>query len=323
MSSDDKPFSVRMGIIPERAMQTEKLDAETLMRIVNAVLENAKFHPYFDDALARYFFTHQTDGPSVFLRKGNIELHIDRGLTPHDSRDFGGNFPRKVLNLLVKDGHWWTVLDFIEFILDLPDEPYELVEWIAMDPFMEDPLEGKEAREYFISSLNGILNWMNVGYRLMPTDKFINVHSDEEAEEIGKACSGTSGPFAAAQTHMKNAVANFRNTDQPNHASTVTEAIHAVESIVKELTGKEDIKAGLHQLAEKGIVPDIRPHSKGDRPFVTALEKYWTYANATSRHGRKKGVEPPDRDTARFLLVTCATLVNYITTRHLAVGKSS
>ena len=43
MSSDDKPFSVRMGIIPERAMQTKHLDTETLTRIVNVVLESVQF----------------------------------------------------------------------------------------------------------------------------------------------------------------------------------------------------------------------------------------------------------------------------------------
>ena len=322
MSSDDKPFSVRMGIIPERAMQTKNLDAETLMRIVNAVLENAQFSSDFDQILANDFFTHRIDHLEVRLYRSGIELGVDRGPVPFDSSYFGENFSRKTLNLLAANGHWWAVLEFIEFMLAMPDDtPYELIEWITQDPFMET-FRGKEAREYFITSLNWNLNRMNVGYRLLSTGKFVNVHSDEEAEEISKACSGTSGPFVAARTHMENAVADFRNTDQPNHANTVKEAISAVESIVTELTGKE-IRSGLHQLAKEGILPNIRTDSGGENSFVAALEKYWVYANATSRHGRKKGVEPPDRDTARFLLVTCATLVNYITTRHLAAGKSS
>ena len=319
MSSDDKPFSVRMEIIPERAMQTKNLDAETLMRIVNAILENAQFTSDFDQILANDFFTHRIDRSEVRLYRSGIELGVDRGLVPIDPSDFGEDFSRKTLNLLAADGHWWAVLEFIEFMLGMPYEPYELVKWVATDPFMDNYLEGKEAREYFISSLNGILNRMNVGYRILSTGKFVNVHSDEEAEEISKACSG---PFAEARTHMENAVADFRNADQPNHANTVKEAISAVESIVTELTGKE-IRSGLHQLAKEGILPDVRTDSGGENFFVAALEKYWTYANATSRHGRKKGMEPPDRDTARFLLVTCATLVNYITTRHLAGGKSS
>ena len=318
MSSDDKPFSVRMGIIPERAMQIENFDAETLMRIVNAILAHARFSVFFDDALADHFFTHQSDGSEVSLYKADIVLHVDLDLARHNHSDFGKNFPRKVLNLLAEQGHWWTILDFIEYILDLPDEPYKRFEWVTSYLIMGHS-EEIEGREWFISSLNEILNRMNVGYRLLSTGKFVNVHSDEEAEEIDKACSG---PFAEARTHMENAVADFRNIDQPNHANTVKEAISAVESIVTELTGKE-IKSGLHQLAKEGILPNVRADVGGENPFVAALEKYWTYANATSRHGRKKGVEPPDRDTARFLLVTCATLVNYITTRHLAVGKSS
>ena len=90
---------------------------------------------------------------------------------------------------------------------------------------------------------------MNVGYRLLSTGKFVNVYSDEEAEEIDKACSV---PFAEARTHMENAVADIRNTDQPNHANTVKEAISAVESIVTELTGKKEIRAGLAPIGKGG-----------------------------------------------------------------------
>ena len=322
MSSDDKPFSVRMGIIPERVMQTKNLDAETLLRIVNVVLENTLLSPDFNQILVNGFFTSRTVGRQLFLHRGKIELHMELGQNAANTPPYwGSGFPRRVLDLLAVPDRWWAVLDFIEFALNMPAGTGEPIAWRIHDPKTRT-IRWRSNRKQFISSLNSTLIEMNVGYRLMPTGKFVNVHSDEEAEEIGKACSGTSGPFAAARTHMKNAVADFRSMDKPNHANTVTEAIHAVESIVKELTGKE-IRAGLHQLAKEGILPDVRADVGGENSFVAALEKYWTYANVTSRHGRKKGVEPPDRDTARFLLVTCATLVNYITTRHLAAGKSS
>ena len=259
------------------------------------------------------FFTNRIVNSDVFLYKSDIMLRVDRD--PGHPHIWGEGFSRKAFDLLAAQGHWWAVLEFIEFTLDMPSA---LVGWKYQYPAMTI-LEKDRPREQLISSLNWTLNKMNVGYRLMPTNKFISVHSDDEAEEIGKACSG---PFASARTHMENAVADFRNTNQPNHANTVKEAISAVESIVTELTGKE-IRSGLHQLAKEGILPDVQTDFGGENSFVAALEKYWIYANATSRHGRKKGVEPPDRDTARFLLVTCATLVNYITTRHLAAGKSS
>ena len=321
MSSNDKQFSVRMGIIPERAMQTKQLDDETLRRIVNIVQEHVIFTTEFDWVLAKQFFAHKMDGSKVILYRSDIELHMNRGLSAMSQgpSGFGENFPRRAFDRLAMRDHWWAVLEFIEFVLDIPVGSDAPIAWITPGGLRTEPNMGSGAREHFVSSLNSTLNKMNVGYRLLSTGKFVNVHSDEEAEEIDKACSG---PFAEARTHMENAVADFRNANQPNHANTVKEAISAVESIVTELTGKE-IRAGLHQLAKEGILPDVRADSGGENSFVAALEKYWTYANATSRHGRKKGVEPPDRDTARFLLVTCATLGNYITTRHLAAGKSS
>ena len=322
MSNDDKPFSVRMGIFPEPTIQTKGLNTETLLRIVNTVSEHAKFDSGMSKHLATQFFAHRIVEGEVLLHRSGSNLRLART----GKGRFGDNFPLKALDLLAVPRHWWAVLEFIEFVLnapDAPDEPYQMVEWVAFDWGGLDHLEGKEAREWFIASLNGVLDQMNVGYRLLPkTGKFINVHSDEEAEEIDKACSG---PFDEARGHMENAVANFRNS---NNANTVTEAICAVESVVKELT-KKKIKSGLNQLAQEGILPeDIVVKGKSGKsskvnPFVRALEQYWDYASKTSRHGREKGVEPPNRDTARFLLVTCASFVNYITTRWLAKRKSS
>ena len=150
----------------------------------------------------------------------------------------------------------------------------------------------------------------NAGCRLVD-GQFARGLSREEAEEIEMSFSG---PFPEARTHMKNAVAAYANRERPDYAHVVKESVSAVESLVKELTGKEEVRSGLSQLAKDGILPQDRG-PKGDPYLVQALDGYWGYANKTSRHGLKSGESPPDPDTARFLLVTCAAFVNYITAR--------
>lgn len=329
--SDNKPFSVRVGIVPERAMQTKQLDTETLLRIVRLVLERVQFSSDAESSVADGFFTHRFDGGHICLFRSSFECRLPCSSPSRKGEPFGRQFIPKVLDFLAVNGPWWVIFELIEFVWNMDNAPWDIIEWVPSHEeaiFLDGPFTQKEAKNSFVSSLQWTLERMNVGYRFMPsTGKFVNVHSDEEAEEIDRACSGTSGRFAEARAHMENAVADFRNSETDN-ANTVKEALSAAESIVKELTGKE-FKGGLRQLEKDGILPPpSTARGKNGNPvetnhFAKALEEYWGYANPTSRHGRGKGDEPPDRDTARFLLVTCAAFVNYITTRWLAKGKSS
>ena len=150
----------------------------------------------------------------------------------------------------------------------------------------------------------------NAGCRLVG-GKFVPGLSPEEAKSIQAALSR---PFAKARAHMEKAVALYSNRERPDYANAVKESVSAVESLVKELTGKE-VRSGLRQLAKDGILPKDRDPKGKDPYLVQALDGYWGYANKTSRHGLKSGESPPDADTARFLLVTCAAFVNYITAR--------
>ena len=188
-----------------------------------------------------------------------------------------------------KNGEWFKFYDMCEFLI----------------------ANGSRGREIAAAIQRALDKMGNPGCRLMD-GKFVPDFSREEAEEVRMACARA---FTGARMHMKNAVAAFADRERPDYAHTVKEAISAVESLVKELTGKEEVRSGLRQLAKDGILPKDRD-PKGKAPFlVEALDRYWAYANKTSRHGLKSGESPPDAGTARFLLVTCAAFVNYMTAR--------
>ena len=169
-------------------------------------------------------------------------------------------------------------------------------------------------RKKAIRETNETLERMNVGYRLREqTGRFDTIISPVESDAVDAALAM---PFASAQAHMEKAVRLFSDRQSPDPANAVKEAVSAVESLVKEWTGRE-MRSGLHQLTKSGILPDDRdPKEKGNPFLEDALVKLWGYANKTSRHGLKSGESPPDAGTARFILVTCAAFVNYMTTRN-------
>ena len=307
MNNNDKPFSVRMGFAPD-SVQTDRLDSETFARLQDVITERLDLqdHMVAHEVATNFFALRQPFSNGYILIRGDITIECIPA--------FISQVPTMVLSYFVERKMWAMLFDLVEFILAQCEDrcwPRDLGQRMTA-------AKAAGLRKKFTSEVNEVLTRMNVGYRLS-AGKFVPVHSREEVEAIETALSG---PYAGARTHMQSAVALFSDRKNPDFANTVKEAITAVESIVGELTGKE-IKAGLHQLAKDGVLPDgfLVPGKDGkprkENPFVTALEKFWTYANHTSRHARKKGVSPPDRDTARFLLVTCASLVNYITTRKL------
>ena len=297
MTNHDKPFSVREGF----ASHTFRMQSGRLMREIWAGIYSFLGVVGAMQVLRSVFLVHpsEVDG---FLRDFNFKIQHFDGLPIQRQfyDEYLVNALRSVENAWMtahKNGEWFRFYDMCEFLV----------------------AESSNGEEIAAAIRRTLDKMGNAGCQLVD-GKFVPDLSCEEAEEVQMACAGT---FTGAQGHMENAVAAFAARERPNYAHTVKEAVSAVESIVKELTGKEEMRSGLRQLAKDGILPKDR-NPKGKAPFlVEALDGYWAYANKTSRHGLKSGESPPDADTARFLLVTCAAFVNYMTARKTRESDSS
>ena len=126
-----------------------------------------------------------------------------------------------------KKGKWFKFYDMCEFLI----------------------AHGSQGRE-IAAAVQRKLDTHNIGCQLVD-EKFVPALSREEAGEVGRALTV---PFPEARKCMKRAVSHFRNRERPDYVNTVKDAISAVESLVKEWTGKKDIRSGLHQLAQDGIL---------------------------------------------------------------------
>ena len=318
MNDNDKPFSVRGGFAPG----TLRMDnPDTLHRIWGAVYDLVDLDDSLQVLQEVWVFSaswidhfrkkHQAINTPPPLSSVAIPLEIPLG-----SRGAIAEWRE-----LRDRRHADALADMRKVIEDRWMSAHENGEWFRFYDMCEFLIaHGSQGRE-IAAAIQRKLDMHNIGGQLV-NGKFIPALSREEAGEVGRALTV---PFPEARTHMEKAVSHFRNRERPDYANTVKEAISAVESLVKEWTGKE-IRSGLHQLARDEILrrdPQASGEGSGKRDsLVAALENVWGFATK-SRHGLKSGESEPDAAEAGLILAVCASFVNYMTARKLRDEKSA
>lgn len=158
-------------------------------------------------------------------------------------------------------------------------------------------------QESLLEAFNGTLSANLVGYRFIE-DELVKVGSDEEAESIEQAIASTAA-LGGAQTALRSAVTLMSDREHPNYPKSLAESIHAVEAIVRHMTGSGTLGDGLQRLEERGF--QLHPALKG------AWLKMYGYASDEHgvRHGSIKDSEV-DEKMASYFLVTCSAFVNLL-----------
>jgi HEPN domain-containing protein len=153
--------------------------------------------------------------------------------------------------------------------------------------------------------LDEILAETHAAYRIVAGDTFLPYTSDEEVAVVVEALGDLHEPqFEGAHTHYKSAVEALT---AGNYADSMRESIHAVESVVKLLSGEATLQDGVKELAKKGHL-----HAT----IQGAIEKIaaWTNGVAGIRHAKKAGEAEPavDEDDAVYMLGLCGSTVSYL-----------
>ena len=181
------------------------------------------------------------------------------------------------VKVLFLQGEWYEVYDLVEFLMEHSnDEGYKNLCSVALE---------KE----------------NSAYKIV--GKFVTeITSEQEITEIETA---RQIPFDSAKSHLEKALALFSDRENPDYENSIKESIHAVESIAKEITGKENSLNALTQ--ELKLHPNL----------TNGLNELYNWTSKDGiRHGKSGKPLSVDQDTARFMLVTCSAFVNYIIARH-------
>ena len=182
------------------------------------------------------------------------------------------------------NANWYEVLDLIEFaIRDL-----SLHEELA-------------AKEVFLNLCNRTLERENSTYRILENGIVTEITSKQDIETIETALQIS---YAPAREHIAKALTLLSDRESPDYENSIKESISAVESIAKEITGKEKSLNALTQ--------ELKLHSN----FTKGLDELYNWSSKEFRHGTSGKPIKIDPDTARFMLVICSAFMSYIISKN-------
>jgi len=177
---------------------------------------------------------------------------------------------------------------------------YDLLEHFAeYYPFKDD------SKKSFVKELNLCLEREFCAYRLID-NAITEITSAEEISEIEEA---SQTPLSSVNQHMQKGLSHLSNRENPDYPNSIKESISAVESLCKKITGNDDATMGraLDEIETQGTI-ELHEDMK------EAFKKLYHYTSDSGgiRHGLMENDTPPDFDDAKFMLVSCSAIVNYL-----------
>lgn len=272
---DDRLFSYRVGIRQKKKIQIGFIDGELHTRIWNAVHGFCleKDTYFIDDSMGEF--------ANTTIPKSYIISKIFDGVFKEDASVYHN------LNH-VKDKFysldWDEVYSFVEFVL------------------RSFPLAGLSDFRY---ELNEVLEEESAGYRLIG-NQITPITNELEMDTVKKA---QHTGIAEIDRHVESAISLLSDRKEPDPRNAVKEAISAVEALCKKITGDSNVTLGQALRKLKTRDPTlIDPH------LEEAIEKLYKFSNDASgvRHSHAEGKTQVGFDEAKFMVVACSAIVNYL-----------
>ena len=168
---------------------------------------------------------------------------------------------------------------------------YDLIEYLIAIP--------NNQRTQFIQKVDQIFVDEGAPYKII--DELVTpLVSGEEAIEVEKAIAGK---YSIVSTHIKKALELYRKRPIADYENSIKESISAVEALSKIILNKPNGTLG-------ELVDQLKIHPA----FKEALKKLygWTSDEGGIRHSGKGDALTIDEKEARYMLIECSALVNYI-----------
>jgi hypothetical protein len=259
-------FSDRLGITePKSALQIEEMDSALRNGLWQACLE----HPI---RVNNPFYPSDT----VFQRTMS-KIYVDFFKLSSDNVPYGHEKGTRAIRDWFFEAKWWSVYNFVEFLL---------------------PIGGPN----FSARVSTFLEREKSGYRILDGN-FASITDPVEIDAINEATS-SANIFVGAREHLRVSVDLFAKKPQPDYRNSIKEAISAVESAAKVISGNP--KATLGD-ALKAINDKMTLHPA----LREAMNRLYGY---TSDEGgiRHALLEESNIDEAeaKFMIVACSAFVN-------------
>ncbi|WP_200383208.1 AbiJ-NTD4 domain-containing protein [Thiococcus pfennigii] len=278
-------FSQRIGKRPiTKSLQLEGMD-EALRNTLWTIIYERHISQYRDPTAGG------TWGPPP-IRSSNLEPFIfdiwyQVWQAPSDTIPQAANDAIKRVREYYFECEWYAAYDILQLSID----NYNTIA----------PTE--QGKKKYISIINAVLEKQCSGYRVINSQ--VTPIADEAEISSLEAVHQLPSQYTAVEKHFKNALSLFADRKSPDYSNAVKEAVCAIESLAKIVTG--DQKATLGKLTSKlGLHPALQK----------SLSQLYGYTS--DEHGVRHGSIQPadiDFDLAKFFLVSASSFINYILAR--------
>lgn len=188
----------------------------------------------------------------------------------------------------------------MDYFTDQIEREFKSLSWDEVYSFIEFSLASLSG--YLVDDLtdrlNNVFEEEGVQYKIVngQVEALIN---EVEADEISTAQNIGN----TASVHLNRSIELFNKRPTPDYSNSIKESISAVEAIVRDITGNDSAvlsdavrKMNLHPALEQGITKIYA----------------WTSDEGGIRHSLKEDTASHGEAEARYLLVLCSSLVNFL-----------
>lgn len=289
-------FSEDMGFNPcNTKMQIDDLDDKTRTLIGNQLFSICS--TIFDSAQnGRYNFLYILKPPYNDSRRNFMGSDFCRSLL---SNVFGRSV-RRDPDLIYPWKNDFTEIS--QVILEAPyNEVFDIL-WFTCNWISRYTTSDFSKGMY--TALNSLFEEEYVGYRFI-AGKIVPITDKTEMQEIEKACQT---PFEGARAQLQKALGFLSDREHPDYKNSIKESISAVESVCKVIANKPKAELGD---ALKALIAEGYPIQGALKTGILALYGYTCEAGGI-RHAERETESTITFEEAKFMMVTCSAIVNYL-----------
>jgi hypothetical protein len=183
-------------------------------------------------------------------------------------------------------------------------DKFYLLEWNRVYDFIELLLEmSSYKKSQFINDINIIFVDERAPYKIIDY-MVVPLISDEEAAEVEKV---VASKYSSVSGHINKAIELYRKRPIADYQNSIKESISALEALVKIILN--DPKGTLGAL-----VGQLKIHPA----FQEGIKKLygWTSDEGGLRHADSGEGLKSDETEARYMLIQCSALINYIISKY-------
>ncbi|AXX96713.1 hypothetical protein BAR1_01425 [Profundibacter amoris] len=173
---------------------------------------------------------------------------------------------------------------------DFP-ETYDFIEFMA-----------QQDNDQFIEFCNRILEREKSVFRFVG-NQLAPITNETELAEIEQAVEQTQSETVSK--HLGKAVSFYSNRENPDYPHAITESFKAVEEAARLLTGDKNATLG-------GAIKNLKADGRVHTAFADGVSKLFGWTSDTMRHAAKDQVPETGEAEARFMLVNCSAMANYL-----------